>query len=235
MVIESPISSRLVSEFVGSALLLAVGLGAGASGADFGTVALAHGLAIGALLTASGHVSGGHFNPAITISTVVLRLKSPVEGALFVLAQLAGAFFGTVLIALGTGRPAADFAAAVPTLADGQSASAAFLLTVVASFLLVWVVYGVGLDRDGAWFRVAGLPIGLAVTAGILLLGPAGGGALATTRWFGPALYTTSWNHALVWITGPIVGGILAGAAYLFGIRPRIGGVVVGARTSVEP
>lgn len=226
MVIDSPLDAKLLSEFVGSGLLVAVGLGAAVAGGDFGTVALAHGLVIGALVTTTGHVSGGHFNPAITITLMALRLKGLVEGLLFIVAQLSGAVVGTAVLAYGTGADIGKLAGAMPTLADGQDSMQAFVLVALASFLLVWTVFGVGLDRDGAWFRVAGLPIGLAVTACILMIGPAGGAALATTRWFGPAVLTMSWDHALVWASAPIVGALVAGFAYVYGIRPRVGGVI---------
>jgi glycerol uptake facilitator-like aquaporin len=222
VVIESPLGAKLLSEAVGSGMLVAVGLGAAVADVGFLGVAVAHGLVIAALLTATGHVSGGHFNPAITISMVVMRLKAPLEGLWFVLAQLLGAAIGAALISIGTGLEPSAFEGTVPTLADGQSTASAFVLTALGSFLLVWTVYGVGLDRDGAWFRVAGLPIGFAVVAGILLIGPAAGGALATTRWFGPALLTQQWDHALVMVAGPIVGALLAAAVYLYGIRPRV-------------
>lgn len=216
----------MASEFIGSAALVAVGLGTAVAGADFGTVALAHGLVIAALLTATGHVSGGHFNPAITLAMLVFRLKSTSEAAAFVLAQLLGAWVGAAIIGVGFDLTGDELRATVPTIVEGQEPLRAFLLLAVASFFLVWTVWGVGLDRDGAWFRVAGLPIGFAVTACILLLGPALGGALATTRWFGPALYAGVWDDWLIWLSAPILGGVLAAAAYTFAIRPRIGGTV---------
>jgi glycerol uptake facilitator-like aquaporin len=222
MVIESPLQARLASEFVGSAMLVAVGVGTAYAGADFGTVALAHGLVIAALLTATGHVSGGHFHPVITISMVVFRLKGVAEGAWYVLAQMLGAAAGMLLLGLGTGADPSAFVDMVPSVGEGQGALGAFVLVALGSFLLLWTVWGVGFDRDGAWFRVAGLPIGFAVAAGVLLLGPANGPALATTRWFGPALYTGTWTHAWIWLLAPLVGGVLAAACYAWIVRPRI-------------
>ncbi|MCW2926228.1 MAG: major intrinsic protein [Thermoleophilia bacterium] len=226
MVIESPLGARLASEFVGSAALVAVGIGSAVTTGSFTAVAVAHGLVIAAMLTATGHVSGGHFNPVITLTTVLFRLKSAQEGALFVLAQLVGAWVGAAVVAFGLDLSGAQMEAAVPSFAEGQDSLQALVLVAVGSFLLLWTVWGVGLDRDGAWFRVAGLPIGIAVTASLLLLGPENGPALATTRWFGPALYSGTWDNAYVWLVAPVVGGVLAAAAYVAIIRPRIGGTV---------
>ncbi len=222
MVIESPLRARVASEFVGSAMLVAVGVGTAMAGADFGTVAIAHGLVVATVVTATGHVSGAHVNPVITIAMVAMRLKRPLEGLWYVIAQLAGAWAGMTAVAYGTGRTTRELATTVPTLAEGQSALQASVLVGLGSFLLLWTVWAVGFDRDGAWFRVAGLPIGAAVAAGVLLLGPANGPALATTRWFGPALYTGSWADSWVWILAPLVGGLVAVVIYTFIVRPRI-------------
>ena len=91
--------------------------------------------------------------------------------------------------------------------------------------MLVWTVFAVAVDLDGAYVKLAGLPIGLAVAVGILTIGPVTGAALNPARWFGPALLTSSWDDALVWTLGPILGGLLAGATYLYGIKPRLAGV----------
>ena len=222
MVIESPLGARVASEFVGSAMLVAVGVGTAMAGADFGTVAIAHGLVIAAVVTATGHVSGAHVNPVITIAMVLMRLKGPLEGLWYVLAQLAGAWAGMAAVAYGTGRSTRELAATVPAVAPTQDSMQAFVLVALGSFLLLWTVWAVGFDRDGAWFRVAGLPIGAAVAAGVLLLGPANGPALATTRWFGPALYTGTWDASWIWILAPLVGGVLAVLAYTWVVRPRI-------------
>jgi glycerol uptake facilitator-like aquaporin len=222
MVIESPLGARVASEFVGSAMLVAVGVGTALAGAGFGTVAIAHGLVVAAIVTATGHVSGAHINPVITLAMVLMRLKRPVEGCWYVIAQLAGAWAGMAAVAHGTGSSPGALATSVPTLGAGQSSMQAFMLVALGSFLLLWTVWAVGFDRDGAWFRVAGLPIGAAVAAGVLLLGPSNGAALATTRWFGPALYTGDWSRTPVWLLAPLVGGMLAVVVYTYVVRPRI-------------
>jgi MIP family channel proteins len=201
------------------------------NGGDLLATALAHGLAIGIGVTAIGHVSGGHLNPAITIAMVVMRQKGLVEGLAYIAAQLAGAVVGTLLIMWGFDLNGSDLVGSVPALKDGLAVGNGILLEAVATLLHGWVVFAVAVDRDGAWFKVAGLPIGFAVTAGILMIGSGTGAALNPARWFGPALVTTTWDNAAVWIVGPIVGAALAGAAYLYGIKPRLAGAAAAPDT----
>jgi len=212
--------ARLLAEFVGTFFLIAAGLGAFAAGADLLGVAFAHGLAIAIGVTAIGHVSNGHLNPAVTTVMVAFKQLPAVQGLLYVVAQLLGAWVAAMVIAVGWGRDFGDFVGSVPALGDGVSTGGGILLEAVATFLLVFTVFGVAVDKRGAFSAVAGLPIGLTVTASILMIGGATGAALNPARWFGPALMTGTWGDALVWIIGPVVGALIAGAAYMLVIRP---------------
>ncbi|MCW2920966.1 MAG: hypothetical protein JWL76_840 [Thermoleophilia bacterium] len=225
------LAEKLLAEFIATMLFVAVGLGVFVNGGDLLAVALAHGLAIAVGVTAIGHVSGGHLNPAVSVTMVVLRQMSPVEGLAYVVAQLAGGFVGALLIMWGFDGEGKDLAGSVPALADGLGVGNGILLEAVATFLLVWVVFAVAVDRDGAWFKVAGMPIGFAVTSGILMIGTGTGAALNPARWFAPALVSNSWDDAAVYIVGPIVGAVLAGAAYLYGIKPRLAGAAAAPDT----
>ena len=110
----------------------------------------------------------------------------------------------------------------MPALAGKLEVGSGMFLEAIATLLLGWTIFAVAVDRDGAYFKVAGLPIGFAVTVGILMIGPATGAALNPARWFGPALMTGQWDNAMVWVFGPTAGLIIAGAAYLYGIKPRL-------------
>jgi glycerol uptake facilitator-like aquaporin len=123
---------------------------------------------------------------------------------------------------LGFDQDTKVFKGAVPAIPDGLEVGSGMFLEAIATFLLVWTIFAVAVDRDGAFFKVAGLPIGFAVTVGILMIGPVTGAALNPARWFGPALMTGEWSNAMVWVFGPIAGAIIAGAAYLYGIKPRL-------------
>lgn len=219
------LASKLLAEFVGTFFLIAVGVAIIVNGGDLLHVALAHGLVIAIMVSGVAHVSGGHFNPAVTTTMLALRQIAPVEAVAYLVAQLAAAALGALFVAQAFGIDAGDLVG-TPALADGIDGVRGFALELVATFLLVWVIFAVAVDRDGAFFKVAGMPIGFAVASGILMIGPATGAALNPARWFGPALVSGSFDDAWVYVAGPIVGGALAGAAYLYGIKPRLAGPV---------
>lgn len=219
------LAAKLLAEFVGTFFLIAAGLGVFANGGDLLATAFAHGLAIAIGVTAIGHISGGHLNPAVSITMAVYRKMGIGEAAAYIVAQLAGGYLAALLIWKGFGGDAAHFAKSTPGLADGIGVGQGILLEAIATFLLVWTIFGVAVDIDGAFAKVAGMPIGFAVSTGILMIGGATGAALNPARWFGPALLTTTWSDALVWIVGPIIGAVLAGGLHLYVIKPRLAGV----------
>ena len=224
MLIKAPLHVKLIGEAVGTAALCAVGLGSILGGAlessGLLAVAFAHGLAIAVMVTATGHTSGGYLNPAVTATMMATRNIGLRDGLAYIAAQLAGAVAGSALIMVTFGDRWTDTAASV-TLGEGVSSGQGILLEALATFFLVFVVFAVAVDRDGAWFKLAGLPIGLAVTMNILMVGPLTGATTNPARWFGPNLLTGTWGDPATWIVGPLVGGLLAGFLYTYVYRPR--------------
>lgn len=218
------LGSKLLAEFIGTFFLIAAGVGIFVASGDLLAAAFAHGLVIAIGVTAVGHVSGGHLNPAVTSAMLVFRQIGPRDAAAYIVVQLAGAYAAALLMMWGFGLDGEELVGSVPALADGIGVGNGILLEAIATLLLVWTVFAVAVDRDGAFFKVAGMPIGFAVTVGILMIGSATGAALNPARWFGPALLTGTWSDAAVWIVGPVVGAVIAGAAYLYGIKPRLAG-----------
>lgn len=223
---QPALHSRLLAEFIGTMTLCAVGIGAILMGSDLLGVALAHGLAIATMVTAIGHISGGHLNPAVTAAMMAFRKITPKDGVLYIVAQLLGGVVGAGLVKWlfdgASGVGAFDPGAKV-ALVDGLASWQGMLLEAIATLLLVWVVYGVAVDPDGAFAKVAGLPIGFVVTMDILMIGPMTGATMNPARWFGPNLLLNEWADAWVWIVGPVLGAVVAGGLYLYGIRPRAG------------
>jgi MIP family channel proteins len=202
---------KLVSEFVGTFALIFFGAGSALLGADVVGQALANGLAIGLMVTAVGHISGGHFNPAVTLSMIVTKRIEVAEAVRYWVSQLAGATAAAlVLVAIypHTGS------LGTPSVGTGFSTGNALVAEIVTTFFLVFVIYGVAVDKRGAFQILAGLPIGLTISISVLAVGVVSGAALNPARWFGPALVSGSFDNFWVWIVGPAIGAILAGLTY---------------------
>ncbi len=168
------------------------------------------------MVTAVGHISGGHFNPAVTLSMLVTGRISLAEGARYMVSQLAGAT-AAALVLLAIFPSAVTDAAnlGVPAVGgDGISTGNALVAEIVTTFFLVFVIYGVAVDKRGAFSILAGLPIGLTISISVLAVGDVSGAALNPARWFGPALVSGTFDDFWIWIVGPAIGAVLAGIAY---------------------
>lgn len=217
-----PIMKPLVAEAVGALAL--VFLGAGSIIADQLTggrvgvlgIAFAHGLAIATMVAAAGHVSGGHFNPAVTLGFAATGRLPAGTAVAYILAQLAGASLGALLLTASFPEAARQAAGlGTPALAPGVAAGTGIVVEAVLTFFLVFVIFGVAVDGR-AQRAVAPLAIGFVITMDILAGGALTGAAMNPARAFGPALFSGVWaNHAVYWI-GPAIGGVLAAWVYTY-------------------
>ena len=215
---------KLVAEFIGTFALIFFGAGSicadqflrssGQGGLGLLGIALAHGLAIGIMVTSLGHISGGHFNPAITIGFWVTRKISTFNALAYWVAQLAGATAAAYLLRLLPADIWAPVQLGTPQLASGITRTNGMLFEGIMTFFLVFVVFATAGDARGAFNKIAGFAIGLTITMGALFGGPFTGAALNPARAFGPALAANHWtNHGVYWI-GPLAGGVAAGWLY---------------------
>ena len=209
---------KLVAEAIGPFALVFAGAGAvvlAAGNVNIGLIeiALAHGLAIALLISALGHISGGHFNPAVTAGFWVTRRISTSLAIGYVLAQLTGGILGAVALTLlfpeGL-REAANLG--TPALGPGIDFGKAVGIEIILTFFLVMVIFGTAVDRRSA--NLGGLAIGLTITMDILAAGPLTGAVMNPARALGPALLTGTWDDHLVWWIGPVIGGVIAAMVY---------------------
>ncbi len=172
---------KAVAEFVGAFTLIFIGAGAvltagTTSTSDLLLIALAHGLAIGVMVSALAHVSGGHFNPAVTFGALVSRQISPRLAGVYWIAQLLGGVGGAAMLALifpqnvwqgyHLGTPTLG---TVPSLGWDVGVGTGILVEAVLTFFLVFVIFGTGIDPKGSFNAVGGFAIGLTISIDIMM------------------------------------------------------------------
>jgi aquaporin TIP len=193
----------------------AQGGGAQITGLGLVSVALAHGLAIGVMVSAVGHISGGHFNPAVTLGFLLTRRLAPLLALTYWVMQLAGAASAALLLRwLFTAQERNVVALGAPALGSGISHWQGLVIEIVLTFFLVWVIFATAADPGGTFKSIAGLAIGLTITLDVLMGGPLTGAAMNPARAFGPELVQNTWKNCWVWYAGPFAGGALASLAY---------------------
>eukprot|EP00296_Roombia_truncata_P000783 JP436479.1.p1 GENE.JP436479.1~~JP436479.1.p1 ORF type:complete len:244 (-),score=71.03 JP436479.1:59-790(-) len=215
------------AEFIGVFLFCFMGCGCAISASGgIVPVAFAFGLAIGVFVFATRTISGGHLNPAVTFGFVVTAQIAPLRGLVYIIAQLAGAIFGCLFLKALT--PITMHPQGVHgilgacKLAQGVNPFMGFLIEMVTTFMLMFVVFATAVDPKGAGNK-APLAIGLTVVLGIIATGRITGAALNPARAFGPAVAGGDWdNHWVYWI-GPLVGSFLAAIIYKFTFLARHG------------
>lgn len=225
----------LMAEFIGPFALVFMGAGSILTTEAFGlkgpgqivAVALAHGLGIGLMIAAAGHISGGVYNPAISVGLWVAGKLSTAKTAAYILAQLAGAVVAALALRYIFQSELSDqLHLGTPTIAKAGEAAfivgraRGFVTEVVLTFFLMYVIYGSAVDRRGPT-GIAPLAIGLTITMDILMGGPLTGAAMNPARAFGPALVANFWaDHWIYWV-GPIIGASLAAALFAYVMTPR--------------
>jgi glycerol uptake facilitator protein len=224
------LSRRLLAEVVGTALLVVFGAGALVAAlevghgkldyAGLGIVAFSFALVIAAVVYMFGTTSGAHINPAVTVALAVVRRFPWVEVVPYVLAQLAGAAIGGILVDTIFGSHAVDLNASGGTIVGvGFTKGQALTAEALGTFLLLATIMALAVDsRAPAGF--GGLIIGLAVACEIMVIGPISGGSVNPARTFGPYLATSifggspPWGQIWLYCVGPLAGGSIAALVY---------------------
>ncbi len=210
-----------VAEFLGTFALCFIGAGAictnELSGGAVGLlgIAIAHGAVLAVMISALGHISGGHFNPAVTIGVLTAQKIDGKQAIAYVAAQLAGSAVAGYLLTLVL--PASVWQAVhlgTPALREGVTAVQGTTIETVLTFFLVLTVFGTAVDPKGSWHAIAGFGIGTVLIFDILFGGPLTGASMNPARSFGPALASGFWDNHLVYWIGPILGGVLASLLY---------------------
>jgi aquaporin Z len=211
---------HFVAEFIGTFAFVFIGSGAIIHARVTGTptglieIAFAHGLTMAVMVSALMRISG-HFNPAVTMGMLVARRIEPIMAALYVIAQLLGAIAAGYALKLSVSD--ATFAATRGgglTIALDVTGGQAFLMEAIATFFLVFVVFGTVVDLRGP--KLGGLAVGFIIAADILAIGPLTGASMNPARSFGPAVAAGIYEAQLLYFFAPITGGVIAALLYEF-------------------
>jgi len=217
---------HFVAEFVGTFALVFVGGGAimasdlAKNPAAITQVALAHGLILALMVTATMRISG-HLNPAVTLGFLATRRIEPVMAGVYLIAQILAAVIAAyALKSLFPATVAAASRLGGQSVSIDVSTAQAIGLEAIATFFLVFVIFGTAVDSRAP--KVGGFAIGLTVAADILAIGPLTGGSMNPARSFGPAVASGIFEGQAVYWIGPILGALAAALLYewLFIRRP---------------
>lgn len=242
---EKKLWQLCLAEAIGTFFLVFVGIGAiltdaGAEKEKIGLlgIALAHGLALAVGITATGHISGGHLNPAVTCGFIATGRIAFTAGLAYIVAQCGGAIVAAGMISTiysGVEKPNVGGgtvqtlvqSAGMGTPAPGNRPGSlkrwgtvpVFLTELVLTFLLTTAVFGTAVDDRAP--RIGGFGIGLTVAFDILVGGPISGAAMNPARAFGPAVVGFQWDSHWIYWVAPICGSVLAALIYHHRLMPQ--------------
>jgi aquaporin NIP len=209
-----PLHHRMAAEVFGTALLVFFGPGSAViSGYQGGAITLegiaaSNGIIVMALIYSVGHVSGAHFNPAVTIAFSLFRHFHPRDILPYIGAQAMGAILGATLLWALFGD-AIDNGVTGPSGTDAQT----FGMEIVLTFALMFVITAVATDARAVG-QAAAIAIGATVFIDVLIGGPISGGSMNPARSIGPAIVAGELSDYWIYLFAPIIGAALGALAY---------------------
>jgi glycerol uptake facilitator protein len=234
------LAQKLTAEAIGTAILVFIGAGSVPltvfltgenpfGSAELSTISFAFSFAIFAAIYSVGHISGAHINPAVTIALLATRKIDGSTAGAYIVAQLVGAFLGAALtLIILTGNDPQTLGLGAVGVNANAGIAIGFAAEVIGTAILVFTVFGAAVSgKAPAGF--AGIAIGFIVYGIIILVGPITGAALNPARQIGPDILemltggaAVAWDAlAVVYIAGPIVGGLVGAFLYEFIGRER--------------
>jgi MIP family channel proteins len=209
------LARRALAEALAAFVLVFAGCGAIVADHRYGGalgvlgIGAVFGLAIMAMIYATGHLSGAHINPAVTVAFTLTRHFPARDAVAYVGAQLAGATAGALaLLAVWTDAPA-HLGATTPSVGAGS----ALVYELVLTAILMFVITAVATDTRAVG-AAAAIAIGGAVGLDAVFGGPVTGASMNPARSFGPALASGQWTDFWVYVVGPVLGAALGAGAY---------------------
>ncbi|KAK9272525.1 hypothetical protein L1049_002898 [Liquidambar formosana] len=208
------ITQKFIAEVLGTYFVIFAGCGSVVVNKIYGSVTFlgicaTWGLIVTVMIYSLGHISGAHFNPAVTITFAIFRRFPYWEVPLYIVAQLMGSILASGTLDLVFDVTPKDFFGTAPVGSAGQS----LVLEIIISFLLMFVISGVATDNR-AIGELAGIAVGSTILLNVIVVGPISGASMNPARSIGPAVVKHVYTGLWIYIVGPITGTIAGGFAY---------------------
>ncbi|KAL2457524.1 putative aquaporin NIP4-2 [Forsythia ovata] len=206
---------KVIAEVIGTYFVIFAGCGSVAVNKLYGGtvtfpgICITWGLIVMVMVYSVGHISGAHFNPAVTITFAIFRRFPWKEVPLYIIAQLMGSILASCTLVIMFDVTSKAYFGTLPVGSNGQS----FAIEIIISFLLMFVISGVATDSR-AIGELAGVAVGMTIMLNVLVAGPISGASMNPARSLGPAIVKHVYKGIWVYICGPIIGTILGGFAY---------------------
>lgn len=224
---DQPLGTRLAAEALGTFLFFFFGFSGIAVVVDIGAdviaplvVAAGFGFGLALAITAFGHVSGGHFNPAVSAGLAIAGRFPSRDVVPYWIAQLVGGFGAVLAMAIVYSSQVMDELHTQP--GPGVDNWAALVLEIITTALFIVVIATVATDDRAPWKGVmAPLLIGLFIFTAATTVGPTSGGSFNPARSLDPVLWNQEWGDVWIYILGPLAGGVIGGAVWTYVVARR--------------
>ncbi|KAL6546463.1 Aquaporin NIP1-1 [Orobanche minor] len=210
-----PFIQKIIAEALGTYFLIFAGCAAVVVNADkekvvtLPGISIVWGLAVMVMVYSVGHISGAHFNPAVTIAFASCRRFPWKQVPAYVGAQVLGSTLASGTLRLLFGGPHDHFAGTLPTGTDLQSLVVEFIIT----FYLMFVISGVATDNR-AIGELAGIAVGATVLLNVMFAGPISGASMNPARSLGPAIVSSRYRGIWIYLLGPTAGAVAGAWVY---------------------
>ncbi|KAL7101648.1 hypothetical protein ACP275_08G067200 [Erythranthe tilingii] len=208
-------AQKVVAEIIGTYFVIFAGCGSVVVNKLYGEtvtfpgICVTWGLIVMVMIYTVGHVSGAHFNPAVTITSAVFRRFPWKEVPLYIIAQLMGSILASGTLSLMFDVTEKAYFGTLPVGSNGQSLA----IEIIISFLLMFVVSGFGTDSR-AIGELGGIAVGMTIMLNVFVAGPISGASMNPARSIGPAIVKHEYRGLWVYVVGPIIGTISGAFAY---------------------
>ncbi|XP_042008092.1 aquaporin NIP1-1-like [Salvia splendens] len=210
-----PFIQKIIAETLGTFFVIFAGCGAVAVNADKDKVitlpgiSIVWGLVVMVMVYSVGHISGAHFNPAVTLAFATCKRFPWKQVPAYIAAQVVGSTLAAGTLRLLFSGPHDHFTGTLPAGTDVQSLVVEFIIT----FYLMFVISGVATDNR-AIGELAGLAVGAVILLNVMFAGPISGASMNPARSLGPAIVSNNFKGIWIYLVGPTAGAIAGAWVY---------------------